>query len=78
MEVGEVYRLDDLVEMTGANGGTFTYLLETVDPQAAPPDYNTLLAQRDLDRLALIGWDGDYPAPGSGGTLVMATGIRQV
>ena len=67
----------DLVELTGANGGTFIYALESVDPQAAPPDYTTLLAQRDLDRLVLIGWDGDYPVPGSGGTLVMASGVRQ-
>jgi hypothetical protein len=67
----------DLVELTGANGGTFTYALESVDPQAAPPDFPTLLAQRDLDRLVLIGWDGDYPAPGSGRTLVLAAGVRQ-
>jgi hypothetical protein len=69
--------IGDLVLLTGANGGTFTYLLESVDPQAAPPDYAALLAQRDAERIVLIGWDGDYPAPGSGGTLVMATGIRQ-
>jgi hypothetical protein len=66
----------DLVELTGANGGTFQYALETIDPEAAPPDYAALLAQRDAERLVLIGWDGTYPIPGSGRTLVMATGIR--
>ncbi len=66
----------DLVQLTGANGGTFQYTLETIDPEAAPPDYAALLAQRDAERLVLIGWDGDYPPPGSGRTLVMATGVR--
>jgi hypothetical protein len=65
----------DLVELTGANGGTFQFTLDAVDPQAIPPDYVTLLAQRDAERLVLIGWEGDYPAPG--GTLVMASGVRQ-
>jgi len=65
----------DLVELTGANGGTFQFTVDAVDPQAAPPDYATLLAQRDAERLVLIGWEGDYPPPG--GTLVMASGVRQ-
>jgi len=67
----------DLVELTGANGGTFQYTLETVDSDAAPPDFATLLAQRDADRLVLIGWSGEFPRPGAGVTIVMAAGVRQ-
>jgi hypothetical protein len=68
----------DPVMLTGENGGTFTYLLEAVDLQATPPDYAALLAQRDVERLVLVGWEGDYPVPGSGRSLVMATGVRQI
>lgn len=68
----------DEIELTGANGGTFSFLLQDVEPDAAPPDFETVLAQRDAEHLVLIGWDGDYPVPGTNRTLVMAVGVRLV
>jgi hypothetical protein len=67
----------DLVTLTGANGGTFTYQLVTVEPEAPSPDFNALLAQRDAERLILLGWEGAYPLPGDVRAIVMAAGVRQ-
>lgn len=68
----------DSVVLTGANGGTFSFLLQNVEPDAPPPDFEALLAQRDAERLVLLGWEGDYPVPGSNRTLVLANGVRLV
>lgn len=68
----------DLVELTGSNGGSFSYALETVDPAAKTPNFDALFATKDAERLTLIGWDEKYPSSLSSRTVVIASGIRQI
>ena len=67
----------DTVVLTGDNGGAYRFRLDSVDGAAAPPDLTALLAQRQAEQVALIGWDGDYPAAGTGQTVVLAIGTRE-
>lgn len=66
----------DTVELTGDNGGAYRFRLDSVDGAAAPPDLTALLAQQQTEQVALVGWDGDYPAAGTGQTVVLAIGSR--
>ena len=67
----------DTVVLTGDNGAAYRFRLDSVDGAAAPPDFVALLAQRQAEQLALVGWDGDYPAPDTGQTVVLAIGSRE-
>lgn len=67
----------DTVVLTGDNGGAYRFRLDSVDGAAAPPDLTSLLAQRQNEQLALLGWDGDYPAAGTSQPVVLAIGSRE-
>jgi hypothetical protein len=67
----------DSVLLTGDNGGAYRFRLDSVDGATAPPDLTALLAQRQTEQLAMLGWDGDYPVAGTGQTVVLALGSRE-
>lgn len=68
----------DLVELTGKNGGSFAYTLETVEPAAKTPEFTSLFAQKDRERVMLVGWDGKYPSSLSSRTVTVVTGVRKL
>ncbi len=67
----------DIIELTGQNGGKYTYAAESIDPQAKTPNFDELLAARDADRLLLLGWDGKFPSSLANRTIVTVSARRQ-
>lgn len=67
----------DVVSLTGSNGGSFSYTLESVDSVAKTPRFDELFATKDVERLMLVGWDEKYPSSLSSRTVVVASGVRQ-
>jgi hypothetical protein len=66
----------DIVELTGQNGGSFTYAIDTIESDAKTPAFDQVLAQNDQERLMLVGWDGKYPSQLSNRTVIVVTGTR--
>lgn len=68
----------DIVELTGRNGGRFSYTIESIDAAAKTPRFENLFADRTAERVMLVGWDEKYPSALSSRTVIVATGLRQV
>jgi hypothetical protein len=66
----------DLVELTGQNGGSFMYTVDTVEAAVKTPAFDKTLAQKDQERLMLVGWDDKYPSLLSSRTVTVVTGVR--
>jgi hypothetical protein len=67
----------DIIELTGQNGGSYSYTVESLDPEAKTPNFEELFAARDADRLMLVGWDEKFPSSLSSRTIVVVTAKRQ-
>jgi hypothetical protein len=66
----------DLVELTGQNGGSFIYAVDTVEAAVKTPAFDKVFAEKDQERLMLVGWEDKYPSALSSRTVTVVTGVR--
>jgi hypothetical protein len=67
---------EDIVLITGVNGGEFQFAVAQSEPLSTPPDFASLLQENAEERLMLLAWQGVFASAIATGGVHLVAGTR--